>query len=381
MSCQSPPPPPDLTASAEASEEIARIQAATAADQLAWGKEQDAMNRDVLNRVLDIQLPAMEASAAAAIKDRERYETLFQPLEENLIREFQDYDSPERVLREKGKAIADVSATFDASRRNALQRLESYGVDPSQTRNAALDVNVRTQQAAAQAAAATAAGQRVEDVGRSLRAEAINIGKGLPSQVAGAYGTSLAAGQGSIQGATSTTAAGIGARTSGQGFTGQALQGYQQGANIRGDQFAMNMQNWQAGQDQTMGMVNAASGIAGMAIREGGPVRRYQDGGQAIPFQQDGPVDTGVGDGSGIDDAVPAQLSDGEYVIPADVVRKKGEEFFDKLVEKYHVPAEEQERQAREQQQQAGPGPGAQRQAPPPDAPPSGAPPQQAVAA
>ncbi len=380
MCCQSPPPPPDLTASAEASEEIARIQAATAADQLAWGKEQDAMNRAVLDQVLDIQLPAMEASAAAAIKDRERYETLFQPLEENLIREFQDYDSPERVLREKGKAIADVSATFDASRRNALQRLESYGVDPSQTRNAALDVNVRTQQAAAQAAAATAAGQRVEDVGRSLRAEAINIGKGLPSQVAGAYGTSLAAGSGSIQGATSTTAAGIGARTSGQGFTSQALQGYQQGANIRGDQFGMEMQNWQAGQDQTMGMVNAASGIAGMAVKEGGVIRRYQDGGQAIPFDQDGPVDTGVGDGSGIDDAVPAQLSDGEYVIPADVVRKKGEEFFDKLVEKYHVPAEEQERRQQDQQQQQAGSIGAQREAPPPDAPPSGAP-QQAVAA
>ena len=380
MCCQSPPPPPDLTASAEASEEIARIQAATAADQLAWGKEQDAMNRAVLDKVLGIQLPAMEASAAAAIKDRERYETLFQPLEENLIREFQDYDSPERVLREKGKAIADVSATFDASRRNALQRLESYGVDPSQTRNAALDVNVRTQQAAAQAAAATAAGQRVEDVGRSLRAEAINIGKGLPSQVAGAYGTSLAAGSGSIQGATSTTAAGIGARTSGQGFTSQALQGYQQGANIRGDQFGMEMQNWQAGQDQTMGMVNAASGIAGMAVKEGGVIRRYQDGGQAIPFDQDGPVDTGVGDGSGIDDAVPAQLSDGEYVIPADVVRKKGEEFFDKLVEKYHVPAEEQERRQQDQQQQQAGSIGAQREAPPPDAPPSGAP-QQAVAA
>lgn len=355
--CSSPPPPPDLTATAEASEEIARIQAATAAEQLEWGKEQDRMNREVLQQVLDVQLPAMEASAQAAIKDRERYETLFQPLEENLIKEFQNYDTPERRVQEQGKAIADVTSTFDASRRNALQRLESYGVDPSQTRNAALDVGVRTQQAAAQAAAATAAGQRVGDVGRSLRAEAINIGKGLPSQVAGAYGTSLAAGQGSVAGSASTTAAGIGARTSGQGFTGQALQGYQQGADIRGQQFGMEMQNWQAGQDQTMGMINAGAGVAGMMIADGGPIRTYQDGGQAIPFKDDGSVATGVGDGSGIDDAVPAQLSDGEYVIPADVVRIKGEEFFDKLLEKYHTPAAQQEQQ--------GPGPGAGRQAPP----------------
>jgi hypothetical protein len=69
------------------------------------------------------------------------------------------------------------------------------------------------------------------------------------------------------------------------------------------------------------------------------------DGGQppqAIPVEGPGPVATGIGDGSGVDDAVPAQLSDGEFVIPADVVRMKGEEFFNKLLEKYHVPAEQQ---------------------------------------
>jgi hypothetical protein len=37
-------------------------------------------------------------------------------------------------------------------------------------------------------------------------------------------------------------------------------------------------------------------------------------------------------------------LSKGEYVIPADVVKKKGIEFFDKLLERYHTPAAVQER-------------------------------------
>jgi hypothetical protein len=50
----------------------------------------------------------------------------------------------------------------------------------------------------------------------------------------------------------------------------------------------------------------------------------------------------GPGDGSGIDDRVPAQLSEGEFVIPADVVRKKGEEFFEKLIAQYHTPASQQ---------------------------------------
>lgn len=337
MCCSDPPPPPDLGPQAEASTEIARMQQETAQHQLEWAQQQDSMNREVLNRVLDVQLPAMQDQAEAAKRDRARYEQLFQPLEENLVKEFQNYDTPERRQREQAKAIADVTSTFDASRRNALQRLEGYGVDPSQTRNAALDVGVRTQQAAAQAAAATAAGQRVADVGRSLRAEAINIGRGLPSQVAGAYQTALQAGQGAVGGATSTTAAGAGASQTAVPFFQGAQQGYSSSAGIQNMAYGNQMQNYQAGVNERNSWLNAAAGVAGMAIADGGNIKT-----QAIPFMADGHVDTGMGDGSGIDDTVPARISDGEYVIPADVVRAKGTEFFDKLLERYHTPAEQQ---------------------------------------
>ena len=74
-------------------------------------------------------------------------------------------------------------------------------------------------------------------------------------------------------------------------------------------------------------------------LADGGPPE------EAIPTQQPGMIDEGPTDGSGIDDQVHAKLSVGEYVIPADVVQAKGVEFFDKLVERYHTPAEEQRRQ------------------------------------
>lgn len=53
-------------------------------------------------------------------------------------------------------------------------------------------------------------------------------------------------------------------------------------------------------------------------------------------FAQGGPVS---GPGTGTSDSIPAKLSDGEYVIPADVVATKGKEFFDNLVRKHHIPA------------------------------------------
>lgn len=54
------------------------------------------------------------------------------------------------------------------------------------------------------------------------------------------------------------------------------------------------------------------------------------------------------GPGTGTSDSVPAEnrsnggqvgVSTGEYIVPADVVQKKGVDFFDGLVRKYHQPA------------------------------------------
>jgi len=58
-----------------------------------------------------------------------------------------------------------------------------------------------------------------------------------------------------------------------------------------------------------------------------------------------GLVQHGPSDGTGIDDQVHARISVGEYIIPADVVHAKGKEFFDMLLKKYHVPAQQQRQQ------------------------------------
>lgn len=44
------------------------------------------------------------------------------------------------------------------------------------------------------------------------------------------------------------------------------------------------------------------------------------------------------GPGTGTSDSITARVSDGEFVIPADVVKAKGTEFFQKLLDSYHTP-------------------------------------------
>ncbi len=50
------------------------------------------------------------------------------------------------------------------------------------------------------------------------------------------------------------------------------------------------------------------------------------------------------GPGGPVDDKIPAMLSNGEYVIPADTVKKIGKANLDKLVQQTHTPAAVQRR-------------------------------------
>lgn len=45
------------------------------------------------------------------------------------------------------------------------------------------------------------------------------------------------------------------------------------------------------------------------------------------------------GPGGPVDDMIPAMLSDGEYVLPADTVKAIGKKKLDKVVKKTHTPA------------------------------------------
>lgn len=351
MGKKSTPKPPDLRPYADAMEQQGEWAFLTSQEQLGWAREQDAKNRELLQTVLGPQLEAQANQADWAKKDRARYENVYQPLEDNLIKDFQEYGSEERLGRNRGRAMADVASSFDAQRRNALQRLESFGVDPSQTRNAALDVSMRTQQGAAMAAAATNSQRIDEDKARALRADAINIGRGMPSQVAQSYGQSVAAGSQAMGGANSTFGTSANAIGSPGSFAALGQSGATGAGNMQSQGFQNQMSAYNAQQQANASMMSGIGSAVGMAAM-------LADGRQppsAIPTTP-GHIAAGPGDGSGIDDQVPAtivnpqtgamvgkaRVSPDEYIIPADVVRTKGVEFFDKLLEKYHTPAAQQ---------------------------------------
>lgn len=322
--CSDPPPPPDMSGSIEAMENYTTQMGRIADDQLAWSREQFADNQALLNRVLDVQLPTMADNAANAREDREFYERVYRPLEEDLVDEFKNYDTEERREQEAGEAVADVTTAMEAQRENALQRLEGYGIDPSQTRSQALDASARIEEAAMQAGAANTARRNVENTGRALRGEAINIGKGYAGNVAQAYNTSTNAGNSAISGANNTMSTGSTAMNSAIGNFSNVASGISGGAAIQNSSYQNELSAFNARPNIAATIIGAgAGGYASRAtFAEGGEV--VGPGGPKTDSIPTAITPPGVGG--------PAALSDGEYVIPQEVVRWKGLEHIEKMV-------------------------------------------------
>lgn len=337
------PPPPDYTPIANASAASAQMAAVLAQQQFDWARQRYAEDKAVTDRVVGSFLDTQRRNADAAARDRARYEDTFQPLEDELVRDAQSFATPERKALEMGKAEANVAQQFDAARQSAQRNLESFGVNPNATRFAALDIGLRTQQAAAMAAEGNRAAATTDATGRALRSEALNIGKGYPGQVAGTYGTALQAGTGGANGQLAQTASGANTMGTGTQWSTQGNQALTTWGNTLNTGYNNAMQGWQADQADWQGLGALAGAGLGMLsgskkpwifAADGGPIPDEKLPPSALPATPGGAVPPQASPSSGIAvDDVNAKLTAGEYVIPRDVVEVKGTEFFERLIQ------------------------------------------------
>ena len=276
-------------------------------DQDQWRK-----NKERLSGIDDSMLDYSENSIRRAEEDRGRYEELYQPIEEQYLDKVKNFDTAERRTTEAAAAQTEVASQSEAARQNALRSLEAYGVDPSQTRYSALDANLRIEEAKAKAGAATGARRDIEQTGMALEQGTVGQGRGLDAMGKGNF----AAGAGAIP-------------EFGQG----AGELYSQG-QAAGNTWGESLGSLATASSANQSNKNSASGDLMSAGLTAGAMMMMADGGEV-----DGP-------GGPTDDAIDAKLSDGEFIIPADVVKRKGTEFFDKLIQKVKTENAEREENA-----------------------------------
>lgn len=285
---------------------------------------------DLTKRVTEQQLSTQDRANQWSSDDRERWEQTFRPIEDKFLEDATGWDSKERQEQIASEARGDVLSSADMQRQQRERELASMGADPrsgrfqGQSRADALATGVTA------AGAQNNARNMVRSQGMAMRADAANMGRGLPSQAASAASLGLGAGSSALGGAHGAHSSFLG-NTSimGQGF-GSAMQGYGNQANILNTQHQSQLNAWSANQQAQaqgaaglwggLGMLGGAlitsdenskknktpvsgalDAINGMPVEAWDYKEGVADEGRHIgPYAQDFKRETGLGDGKTI---------------------------------------------------------------------------------
>lgn len=229
--------------------QAAIMQAKTGADWLDFARQQFAESQvrqdnvdNLTNQVTNQQLSDMRKASGRSDVEWDRYNNLFKPVEDRMVSDAMNYDTPEAQAKAAAEAKADVMNNAAQSQQQNSRQMASMGIDPRSGRYAGVDRANDLSTALAGAGAQNAAREQVKATGMALREGVANFGKGATSTAAQQVGLSTNSGN-------SATANQLGAegnfRANGQimsqGFQG-AMSGYGGQANTLLNQQSQAMQ-------------------------------------------------------------------------------------------------------------------------------------------
>ena len=265
-----PAPDPNIGKAAVMNAETGEAWLKFAEEQFEVGNiRQDEMD-ELTRKIIDQQLATQDQTNALAQEDRERSKSVFQPLQDDFIKIAKEYDSPEKQEQAAAEARADVQRNSAMQTESLQRQMASMGVNPMSGRFEGLSRADSTNTALASAGAQNAARTNVRDKALALKADAINMGNGLPASTAAAYGLGLNAGNSAManQGmANSNFYQNVGIM--GQGYGG-AMQGYANQGNILNSLYNSQANAWaaqqQANATSSAGIGSMVGTIAGAGI-------------------------------------------------------------------------------------------------------------------
>lgn len=227
----------------------ALMQAKTGDDWLAFAKEQfveSNKRQDVVDKltgeVTTQQLSDMRKSSDRSDTEWSRYNNLFKPVEDRMVSDANNYDTPEAQAAAAATAKADVMSNADSARLQNTRQMSAMGIAPGSGRFAGVDRANDLSTALAAAGAQNDAREQVKATGMALREGVANFGKGATSTAAQQVGLGLQAGNsaaGNQLGAESNFRAN--GQIMSQGFAG-AQQGYAGQASTLNQQYGNQLQ-------------------------------------------------------------------------------------------------------------------------------------------
>lgn len=264
-----PSPDPQIGKAALENVKLGKEWLGFAREQFDVANDRQTRLDELTQRVGEQQLETQDMANEWARQDRARYEEKFRPLEDRFVKDAQEWDSEERQAKRAAEARADVQTAAAGQRQQAQREMASMGIDPRSGRFQGQQRTTELGAALASAGAQNSARDQVRKEGMALRADAANMGRGLPAQSAAAAGLGLTAGGAALGGASNADAS-FRANTGimGQGFQG-AMAGNSSMASILNQQHQNQLQAWsankQAAAQETAGLWGALGSGAGIA--------------------------------------------------------------------------------------------------------------------
>lgn len=244
-------------------QQAALMSAQLSKEQLEWAKEiykETAPDRQAAqeraNQISDLQMDQMQQASDMSKEQYDRYKTRFQPTEDRIVDEANNYDTVDRQNSEAARAVTDVQAQYTAAQAAQDSDLKSMGVNPNDGRFAAMKQQGSTAAALAQAQAANTARQNVQQQGWARRMDAAGLGRGVVSNQATQSGIAAQAGAGALNASNSGLAAG----QSGVGIMQNGYSGAMQGQSVAGNIYGSIAQQDAATSSANMGGISAGIG-------------------------------------------------------------------------------------------------------------------------
>lgn len=258
-------------------------------------------------QMLDFMRGQANTTNRWAAQDRDRYQQVFQPLQNRLIRQAENWNTGARRASEAREAATDVSVAARQAGQQLQRQQMQMGINPASGAGRGAAIRQRNDTALAMAGARNSARNRVEAEADSRMANAINMGAGLAVNP----GDSMRLSSGSMQSGGSA-----------------AMDGYRQQASLLQTDYQNRLSAWETSQNGLMGLFGGLGQIAGAmpwppsskkikhdkqpfdslgAVRKM-PVEKWTynegagDGGTHVgPYAEDFSKATGVGDGKALD--------------------------------------------------------------------------------
>ena len=207
-----------IPSSQQTPQSAADLLIALAAEQLGqqqytWAEQEYIKTSAISDQAINDFLSTSQIGLEAAQSMLGQFENVTLPEMNQLAMEAGQYSSDARVSQNMGQAESDASQTADAARLNAIQNLESFGVDPSSGMYADLERTANTQAGAAEAGAGQQAALNTANTGRQLLEQSILQGQQLPGDVVNSLNSAY---QG-IAGAANTAATNLNVGTAARG--------------------------------------------------------------------------------------------------------------------------------------------------------------------